>query len=236
MPLSSDGTGSSGPGDPRDPADPGDRAAPGASPERDLGLLPGWSSLVILLTLFSAVSLVTLISILRSGEGIHVTPESGGRTAYGPADFPELEFAAPLLPSVEEAKENATAGTFRVPPAPFSMEGIFPCSECHADMEVNRERREMDMFHEEIVLDHGPDERWCFDCHNGDDRDHLRLVNGELVGFEESYRLCGQCHGTIYRDWRVGIHGRRRGYWNGAKSYLLCAHCHNPHAPGLPAP
>ena len=49
--------------------------------------------------------------------------------------------------------------------------------------------------------------------------------------FDESFRLCGQCHGTIYRDWRKGIHGRRRGYWNGAKSYLLCAHCHDPHAP-----
>ncbi len=23
------------------------------------------------------------------------------------------------------------------------------------------------------------------------------------------------------------------GYWNGAKSYLLCAHCHNPHAPAF---
>jgi len=25
----------------------------------------------------------------------------------------------------------------------------------------------------------------------------------------ESYRLCGQCHGTQYRDWRSGIHGKR---------------------------
>ena len=45
----------------------------------------------------------------------------------------------------------------------------------------------------------------------------------------------GQCHGTIFRDWREGIHGRREGYWNGAKSYLLCAHCHNPHAPRFQA-
>ena len=41
--------------------------------------------------------------------------------------------------------------------------------------------------------------------------------------------------GTIFRDWREGIHGRREGYWNGAKSYLLCAHCHNPHAPRFQA-
>ena len=61
----------------------------------------------------------------------------------------------------------------------------------------------------------------------------LMLANGTPIGFEESYRLCGQCHGTIFRDWREGIHGRREGYWNGAKSYQLCAHCHNPHAPAF---
>ncbi len=40
--------------------------------------------------------------------------------------------------------------------------------------------------------------------------------------FTESYRLCGQCHGTQYRDWRSGIHGKRTGYWDGPKRYLLC--------------
>ena len=49
--------------------------------------------------------------------------------------------------------------------------------------------------------------------------------------FEESYRLCGQCHGEKYRDWRAGVHGRRVGQWNGAKRYLLCVHCHSPHQP-----
>ncbi|MEE8329601.1 MAG: hypothetical protein V3R54_06705, partial [Thermodesulfovibrionia bacterium] len=39
-----------------------------------------------------------------------------------------------------------------VPPPPFS-EGIFPCSECHADMEVNTVRRELE-FHTEIKLKH----------------------------------------------------------------------------------
>lgn len=98
-------------------------------------------------------------------------------------------------------------------------------------MEVNLERRVLEEMHDDIALDHGSKERWCFDCHNPDDRDRLRLASGESIDFDESYRLCGQCHGTIYRDWRQGIHGRREGYWNGAKSYLLCAHCHNPHAP-----
>ena len=75
--------------------------------------------------------------------------------------------------------------------------------------------------------------RWCLDCHNPDDRDKLRLANGDLVSFEESYYLCGQCHGTIFRDWKAGIHGKRTGEWNGRKQYRLCVHCHNPHNPKI---
>lgn len=202
--------------------------------DHDRDLLPGWSSLVMLLTIFAALSVIALAAILRGGDA-HVTPDSGGTQAYSPADFPEIDFDEPLLPAVLEAAETDAPGVFNVPPAPFSDESIFPCSDCHADMDVDLERRDLEDMHDDIELHHGPDERWCFDCHNADDRDYLRLVNGTLVGFDESYRLCGQCHGTIFRDWRAGIHGRRRGFWNGAKSYLLCAHCHNPHAPKFQA-
>lgn len=193
-------------------------------------LLPGWSALVVLLMIFAALAGITLLTILRGGEG-HVATKSEGTVAYGPEDFPEMQFDVELDPAVLAAMQNDEPGVFNVPPPPFSDESIFPCSECHDEMETDFERREMEYMHDEIRLDHGPEERWCFDCHNPADRDRLRLVNGTLIGFDESYRLCGQCHGTIFRDWRSGIHGRRRGYWNGAKEYLLCAHCHNPHAP-----
>jgi hypothetical protein len=117
-----------------------------------------------------------------------------------------------------------------VPPPPFS-EGIFPCSACHAGMPVNRTRRTLDGMHGDIVLKHDERHRWCLDCHDAANRDWLHLANGERVAFSESYQLCGQCHGEKLRDWRAGVHGRRTGNWNGAKSYLLCAHCHNPHQP-----
>ncbi|UCG38069.1 MAG: hypothetical protein JSV00_07655 [bacterium] len=120
---------------------------------------------------------------------------------------------------------------FFVAPPPFS-DGIFPCSDCHADMEVNTSRRELVEFHEDIqIINHNEEDRWCLDCHNPDDRDVLRLASGRLVSFEESYYLCGQCHGTIFRDWKAGVHGRRTGEWNGQKVYRLCVHCHNPHQP-----
>ena len=134
---------------------------------------------------------------------------------------------------VEKYKRLKDEGkAFAVPPPPFS-EGIFPCSDCHADIEPNPVRRELVDMHDDIALDHAEGQRWCLDCHNIDDRDTLRLVSGEVVPFTESYRLCGQCHGDKYRDWRVGIHGKRTGFWNGEKQYLLCAHCHNPHSPGF---
>lgn len=118
----------------------------------------------------------------------------------------------------------------QVPPPPFS-EGIFPCSECHADMETNPERRELEDMHDDIDLKHDEQNRWCLDCHDAKNRDMLHLADGRLVDFKESYKLCGQCHGPKLRDWRKGVHGRRTGAWNGQKRYLLCAHCHNPHAP-----
>jgi Cytochrome c7 and related cytochrome c len=119
-----------------------------------------------------------------------------------------------------------------VPPPPFS-EGVFPCSECHneADLPPNPTRRTLVDAHDEIALKHDEENRWCLDCHDTGNRDRLHLASGELVPFEESYRICGQCHGEKLRDWRAGVHGRRIGEWNGAKQYLLCVHCHSPHQP-----
>lgn len=125
-------------------------------------------------------------------------------------------------PSIEERLE--------VPPPPFT-DGIFPCTECHKDLPVNRTRRVLSEMHGDIVLEHDEEHRWCLDCHDADNRDWLHLASGERVSFDESYRLCGQCHGEKLRDWRAGVHGRRTGDWNGHKRYLLCANCHNPHEP-----
>lgn len=123
-----------------------------------------------------------------------------------------------------------------VPPPPFT-EGIFPCTDCHndTDLPTNPTRRPLVDAHDDIVLKHDQEHRWCLDCHDAKNRNQLHLASGEPVPFEESYQLCGQCHGEKYRDWRVGVHGRRVGQWNGAKQYLLCVHCHNPHEPRFKA-
>jgi hypothetical protein len=146
------------------------------------------------------------------------------------ASFPALASspaAAPVAPA-EKKKEVL----FEARPPPFT-EGIFPCMECHRDQK-DPTRREL-AFHEEqqSVFDHDAEHRWCLDCHDLQNRDVLRLASGATVPFTESYRLCGQCHGDKYRDWRAGVHGRRVGSWDGAKTYLLCVSCHNPHSPGF---
>jgi len=158
--------------------------------------------------LFAAGVIVLMARPVASGGG-PTPPEPGRAPASAPVDGAQL---------------------YPVPPPPFT-DGIFPCSDCHAGMEPNLTRRELTDEHTEIHLEHGPRDRWCFDCHNPTDRDQLRLASGALVPFTESYRLCGQCHGEKLRDWRAGVHGKRTGEWDGVRQYLLCAHCHNPHSP-----
>ena len=120
---------------------------------------------------------------------------------------------------------------FPVPPPPLS-EDYFPCAElCHAELETNPTPRDLEEEHTDIKLHHAEQFRWCLDCHDADNRDKLHLQSGERLDFTESYRLCGQCHGDKYRNWKKGIHGKRTGRWDGEKEYLLCAHCHNPHSP-----
>ncbi|HUF24881.1 MAG TPA: cytochrome c3 family protein [Vicinamibacterales bacterium] len=144
--------------------------------------------------------------------------------------------APPADPVAEARTAASTPLRVQVPPPPFS-DGIFPCTECHteADLPTNPERRQLVDAHDDIVLEHDAEHRWCLDCHDAVNRDQLHLASGAPVSFEESYQLCGQCHGEKYRDWRVGVHGRRVGQWNGAKEYLLCVHCHNPHSPRFKA-
>jgi len=115
-------------------------------------------------------------------------------------------------------------------PAP-PLSSYYPCTNCHTKGEYNPKRRELKDEHTGIVFEHDPRNRWCLDCHSPANRDKLRLASGKLISFAESYRLCGQCHGTNFRDWKAGVHGKRVGRWNGKKQYLLCVHCHNPHSP-----
>ena len=135
--------------------------------------------------------------------------------------------------AVSETKDKVAIGEtkeFFVPP-PAYPERVFPCTRCHDNVQLKTEQRKLKMNHADIVFKHAEEQRWCLDCHDAKDRTKLRLINQELIDFDKSYTLCGQCHGTIFRDWQAGVHGKRIGMWNGKKLYRLCINCHNPHAP-----
>jgi hypothetical protein len=145
----------------------------------------------------------------------------------------EDSLAVRSVPPASDAAASSPEDRIEVPPPPFTP-GVFPCSDCHdPSIPVNTKRRPMQMAHQDIRFHHDDEHRWCLDCHSAVDRDRLHLANGDLVEFTESYKLCGQCHGDKYRDWRAGVHGRRSGDWDGHKTYLLCVHCHNSHSPAF---
>ncbi|TAL68532.1 MAG: hypothetical protein EPN88_07055 [Bacteroidetes bacterium] len=131
-----------------------------------------------------------------------------------------------------DSVKTQKAEEYAVEAPPFS-DGIFPCTDCHANFAPNPVRRTLVDWHDDIsaMFNHDSENRWCLDCHDLKNRNYLRLASGKLLDFKESYKLCGQCHGEKFRDWKVGVHGKRTGEWNGKKEYLLCVHCHNPHSP-----
>lgn len=119
----------------------------------------------------------------------------------------------------------------------------FPCVEqCHSGRQPNATPRPLRGFHSAKHIEHGDTTFWCNFCHNFDNLNTLRLLDGRTATFDEAYRLCGECHGDKRRDWALGIHGLQTGFWNGEKTRRSCTACHDPHSPrrprfqALPAP
>lgn len=110
------------------------------------------------------------------------------------------------------------------------------CAECHALFESPPEPRQPRLQHTHVVLDHGLNDQ-CFNCHAREARDFLVLRDGERIGYDRAPDLCSQCHGTVFRDWQRGTHGRTSGYWDAAAGEvrrLGCTECHDPHSPAYP--
>lgn len=176
------------------------------------------------------------MKIVQAVVGFAIVAGAGAWTLLAGAGRPPLQ----ATHGVETSRPHASSpssprpGEIQAEPPPFS-EDIFPCSQCH-EGGGDSTRRELGA-HEEIQasFDHDSENRWCLDCHDNQNRDVLRLASGAHVPFTESYRLCGQCHGDKYRDWRLGIHGKRVGQWDGERIYYLCVNCHNPHSPRFKA-
>ena len=137
--------------------------------------------------------------------------------------------------STEEVSFVAASGVTMVPPRVLSSE-LYPCTECHSGTgRADYLDRDVDFHSDKAISGHGEPLKWCFDCHNPESPNTLRLVGGESVEFRQLHVLCGQCHGKIYAAWKAGAYGKRMGSWEGEKRYFSCTECHDPHQPRFEA-
>ena len=118
----------------------------------------------------------------------------------------------------------------------------YNCSDCHRIIPSPTETQRRLTQHTEVQLNHGINTR-CFNCHHLTDRDAFVDDFGQPIPWNQPQLLCAKCHGTVYRDWQHGSHGRINGYWDvtrGPQTKRRCIECHDPHhppfAPLPPAP
>lgn len=76
----------------------------------------------------------------------------------------------------------------------------------------------------------------CYNCHDSGQLDQLHTPEGAKLKFDQATLLCAGCHGTTYRDWEIGAHGRPTGFWDSKSGPIVrqqCTSCHDPHAPAF---
>ncbi len=109
------------------------------------------------------------------------------------------------------------------------------CTACHGALLGTTRRNAPLAQHQHVKLNHGINDD-CLNCHDAEERDKLALRTGQKISFKMSHQLCAQCHGTTYRDWQDGMHGKTLGSWqlqSRQRRSLKCVECHDPHAPAF---
>jgi hypothetical protein len=113
-----------------------------------------------------------------------------------------------------------------------------PCASCHTVPLASMKWSGTDgraRAHWAVSLSHArQDVMGCATCHNSQNLETLRTLNGRAVAFDHAYQVCAQCHTTQAADWVGGAHGKRTGGWAPPRVVYNCTECHNPHSPALP--
>lgn len=110
----------------------------------------------------------------------------------------------------------------------------FKCSECHSKSisELKMTNLKGQKAHSDINLKHASlKELNCNSCHPTQNLDNLKSNLDAPVDFNQSYKVCAQCHSTQYKDWLGGAHGKRVKGWVNPRISHTCVDCHNPHNP-----
>lgn len=141
------------------------------------------------------------------------------------ADIPPLEPSFYSTDTVRKVRKDMT------------WDGA-PCSSCHDGSEpMQGDPKEKGVFHDKIELKHGRNQH-CFNCHNRKQPADFADFDGAPIKLADVQLLCAKCHGTTFRDWNDGSHGRRSGSWDKAKGgpkQTVCIACHEPHWPHFKA-
>jgi len=168
----------------------------------------------------------------------------GVQPAPGSASVP-TNLPIVVRPPAEQPQVGLPSDTYLDKTPPRKTVGLdlvrngwtYNCMECHKlfppKWHYDRPLNE----HKDIRLEHG-NNRFCLNCHHPANRNVFVDYDGGEIAQADVVQLCAKCHGTIYRDWQAGVHGRPNGFWNaqlGSKTKLRCIQCHDPHSPKFKA-
>jgi hypothetical protein len=162
----------------------------------------------------------------------------------------------PVRAATARGQTITDAPTFKVIPRLDRIRN-YPCTKCHDNKFVDPRVRELQDEHTKLTFEHGGGRFWCYDaCHKGTDINNLVSLRGRPITYDESYKLCTQCHFQRL-DWFFGGHGKRQGAWEnpreiprtaeemkiedrnqigrwtGERVILTCTECHDPHSPSI---
>ncbi len=155
----------------------------------------------------------------------------------------------PSLPRMASIQKSAIAQPLPGPPGDSHLDKTPPretvgldlvrngwaynCMECHRLLNARWQYERPLNEHKDIRFEHG-NNRFCLNCHHPTNRNAFVDYDGSEIAQANVVALCAKCHGTIYRDWQAGVHGRENGFWKvalGEKAKLRCIQCHDPHSP-----
>jgi hypothetical protein len=168
---------------------------------------------------------------------------SGGPGAQAPVAVP-ANLPVVAKPPAEQPLVGDPADTHLDKTPPRKTKGLdlvkagwtYNCMECHKLFTARWHFQPGQLNeHKDVKLQHG-NNRFCLNCHHPENRNAFVDYDGAEIAQAEVVLLCAKCHGTTYRDWKAGVHGRQNGYWNaalGPKTKLRCIQCHDPHQPAF---